>query len=442
MPDDINLSEFVASSQRGLLGRVFGEDYLKKQTYLTVSSSTFNQTYGRKVWDALNNKKVTFNALKKVPWGNTAGWVLRTDRGSGRVRPVTETGSLPTIDVSNYQGVYSLPKIPAATFGVPIKSIFVNTLEGGMGDILATEQEACERDFVKNINQQLVSGPAYYATGGSATTFTVPSATIANQFHIGDTIDFWDETGGAIDGTARAISNISGTTITVATGTGIAAGDTVFVRSRAALSSLIDVCSEDGMIVGGAGNACNVDVYNLTTRTAAGYAAAARVDTQGAGVGRDVTLTMLDTVIQKSREAGGEPKLFVMGWDQYFKIERLLNAQQRYMGQEEYQVGVGDERTLPGTRTGLVLATYMGIPILPDPDMCPSVNSSGTVLGSDILCLDTDYLEVAVALPTQYYENRDYFHADALVVRGLLYMMAELRALRLDVHARITDLNS
>ena len=111
-------------------------------------------------------------------------------------------------------------------------------------------------------------------------------------------------------------------------------------------------------------------------------------------------------------------------------------------GQEEYQVGVGSERTFPGTRTGLVLATYQGIPILPDADTPKSVSTADAVLGSNIYILDTDYLEIAIAQPTQYIENRDYFAANALVVRGLLYTMGELRAHRFDVHAKIGDLSA
>ena len=112
------------------------------------------------------------------------------------------------------------------------------------------------------------------------------------------------------------------------------------------------------------------------------------------------------------------------------------------MGQEEYQVGVGSERTFPGTRTGLVLATYQGIPILPDADVSKSVDSAGVVQGSDIYVFDTDYIEISVAQPTQYVENRDYFAANALVVRGLLYTMAELRCKNMFVQAKITDLKA
>ena len=159
-------------------------------------------------------------------------------------------------------------------------------------------------------------------------------------------------------------------------------------------------------------------------------------------MGIPLTASLIDTAIQKVRENGGEPKLILLGHDQYFNLERILSSNQRYMGQEEYQVGVGSERTFPGTRTGLVLATYQGIPILPDADVPKSVATNDAVLGSNVYVLDTDYLEIAVAQPTQYIENRDFFAANALVVRGLLYTMAELRCKNIFVQAKITDLNA
>ena len=49
---------------------------------------------------------------------------------------------------------------------------------------------------------------------------------------------------------------------------------------------------------------------------------------------------------------------------------------------------------------------------------------------------------MAVAQPTQYVENRDYFAATQLVVRGLLYTMGEMRVKNIWVQAKITDLNA
>jgi len=179
----------------------------------------------------------------------------------------------------------------------------------------------------------------------------------------------------------------------------------------------------------------------LGGRTAGDWDAGASVS-YNSGTGRALSLNLLDTAIQKIRENGGEPKLILLGHDQYFNLERLLNSNQRYMGQEEYQVGVGAERTYPGTRTGLVLATYQGIPILPDADVAKSVSTADAVLGTNVYVLDTDYLEIAVAQPTQYVENRDYFAANALVVRGLLYTMAEMRCKNIWVQAKIADLSA
>ena len=441
-----SLSEYLAQSQRGLYQSVFGPEYLMKQTYFTVDTATgiFNTTYGRKVWQALNNQTRFFNAIPRTVWGNTAGWRVRTDRGSGRSRPVTETGSLPTIDISNIETVSSLPRVISTTFGASVKSVFTAQLEGGVGDVLALENENAQLDHVKEINEELLAGSAYLVSAGAAPTFTVPAA-IAKHFKVGDAVGMnnvgtgFDRTSGSV---VSAVNTSTGV-VTVASGTAYADGDVAFIYSRAGLTSIDDIVAEDGAVIGGASGGANVRAYDLTQagRTAGGWNAGGYVS-HNSGVGRDLSLTLIDTAIQKIRENGGEPKLILLGHDQYFKLERLLNSNQRYMGQEEYQVGVGSERTFPGTRTGLVLATYQGIPILPDADVPKSVSTADAVLGSNVYVLDTDYLEIAVAQPTQYVENRDYFAANALVVRGLLYTMAEMRCKNIFVQAKIADLNA
>ena len=441
-----SLSEYLAQSQRGLYQSVFGPEYLMKQSYFTVDTATgiFNTTYGRKVWQALNNQTRFFNAIPRTVWGNTAGWRVRTDRGSGRSRPVTETGSLPTVDISNIETVSSLPRVVSTTFGASVKSVFTAQLEGGVGDVLALENENAQLDHVKEINEELLAGSAYLVSAGSTTEFTVPAA-IAKHFKVGDAVGM-NNVGTGFDRTSGSVvsaANTSTGAVTIATGTAFADGDAAFIYSRAGLTSIDDIVSEDAAVVGGASGGVNTRAYDLTQagRTAGGWNAGASVS-YNSGTARALSLNLLDTAIQKIRENGGEPKLILLGHDQYFAMERLLNSQQRYMGQEEYQVGVGSERTFPGTRTGLVLATYQGIPILPDADVPKSVSTADAVLGSNVYVLDTDYLEIAVAQPTQYVENRDYFAANALVVRGLLYTMAEMRCKNIFVQAKIADLSA
>ena len=452
-----SLAEYLAQSQRGMYQSVFGPDYLQKGVF-TVDTATgiFNTTYGRKVWQALNNQTRFFNAIPRVVWGNTAGWRVRSDRGSLRSRPVTETGSLPTVDVSNIETISSLPRIVSTTFGASVKSVFTAQMEGGIGDVLAMENEHAQLDHVKEINEELLAGSAYLLSAGGAATFTVP-ASIGKHFKIGDQVvhydisaDDWDV--GSSAANVRTVSSVADGVVTVSANFNAAPGDGdgMAIYSRAGITSLDDVVAEDGMSFGNlaadhADFTANggVRAYDLTFggRAADGWNAGASVSYNG-GTGRDLSLTLLDTAIQKVRENGGEPKLILMGHDQYFKLERLLNTNQRYMGQEEYQVGVGSERTFPGTRTGLILATYMGIPILPDADVAKSVATNDAVLGTNIYVLDTDYLEMAVAQPTQYVENRDYFAANQLIVRGLLYTMGEMRCKNLWVQAKIADLNS
>ena len=440
-----SLTEYLAQSQRGLYNSVFGPEFMQKQTYFTVDTATgiFNTTYGRKVWQSLNNQTRFFNAIPRVVWGNTAGWRVRTDRGSGRSRPVTETGSLPTVDISNIETVSSLPRIVGTTFGASVKSVFSAQLEGGVGDVLALENENAQMDHVKEINEELLAGSAYLTSAGATTTFTVP-ASIAKHFKVGDAVAQYDASASGHDrqsGSVVSAVNTSTGVVTVATGTTFADGDIAYIYSRGGMTSIDDIVMEDGAAVGNVSS--RVRAYDLTIndRSSGNWNAGASVSYNG-GTGRDLTLTLLDTAIQKIRENGGEPKLILLGHDQYFNLERLLSSNQRYMGQEEYQVGVGGERTFPGTRTGLVLATYQGIPILPDADVPKSVATNDAVLGSNIYVLDTDYLEIAVAQPTQYVENRDYFAANALVVRGLLYTMGELRCKNMFVQAKIADLNS
>jgi hypothetical protein len=450
MPET-TLGNYLAQASRsmggGSLGRVsgplsgymFGPDFFRKQTYLQMTD-TFTATYGKKVWDSMNNKAVTFNAIKKVDWGPTVGWRLRTDRGSGRSRPITETGSLPTIDVSAYTGVYGYPKQIGTTFGVSLKAQAVSGLEGGIGNQFAVEQEGSSRDHIKEINQELMAGSAYLCSGGTADTAIVGGATaayaLAAHFKVGDTVS----TTGAAD-VAKTITAVSTSTGTISA-TGITGADstTLYIKSRNGMTSIDDVCMDDSATVGGdsAGHTL-VDVYNLTTRTAATYAAGAQVG-YNAGVGRALTLALVDSTFQNTRQAGGEPKLMITGLDQFDKFNQLLQAQQRFVDVTDYLVGVGDERTYPGTRAGFQLATYRGVPILPDPDTPKSLSTGDVVLGSNFYTLDTDYLEIAVMYPTQYIENRDYFSANALVMRGLFLTVLEMRALRPDVQCKLADL--
>ena len=447
-----SLSEYVSQSQRGLYQSVFGPDFMKKAAFQSSDAGIFTTTYGRKVWQALNNQTRFFNAIPRVVWGNTAGWRVRSDRGADRSLPIREAGTLPDVDVSQIETISSLPRIVGTTFGASVKAVFAAQLEGGVGDVLALENENAQLDHMKEINQELTAGSYAVLSGGSANTAVTAAATASRNFRIGDGIGFYDHSANAGVDLATTSARTINTTSGIVNGTITAdanftaatqADDVLAIRERAGFTSIDDVTWAGDVAVGANdGFVQNVRYNQIGSMATGAWNAPASVQ-MNAGIGRDLSLNLLDTAIQKSRENGGEPKLLLMGHDQYFKLERLLNSQQRYMGQEEYQVGVGSERTFPGTRTGLVLATYMGIPILPDADIAKSQTAStGAQQGSFIYALDTDFLEIAIAQPTQYIENRDYFAADQLVVRGLLYTMGELRCRNFFTQAKIGNLNA
>ena len=483
--NDVSLLEFITSSLRSntVLNNVFGGDFIQKQiangTFLGVQSDfdnitgdIFTTTFGRKIWQALNNQTRFFNAINRVEWGNVAGWRVRTDRGNRRSAPITEAGNLPRIDVGNIETVFAYPKIVGSMFGVSTFSTFMSQLEGGAGDILAGELTHCETDHVKTINQMLLSSAASYAkalgTGVAAdgkasngdtftdrTYFTV-DAEFQNHFWPSDQFRWYDVSGTAhFPTTVTDFGTVLDVTVddstgdfrvwtveNIGSGSGqldIAIGDPVYSYYRAGLQSLDDIVNYTDANF--AGQKINARAYNLDPagRRINLWNSAANSGYNN-GVGRDLTLPLLDSVFMNIRLHGGEPRLIVCGHDQYYRLVHLLQAQQRYVGYEEHQVGVGSEKTFPGTRGGMHLATYQNIPILPDPDIAYGVDSDGNKLGSNIYVLDTDSWDIGVARPTTYIENRDYINAGGLVVRGLFYSMMELRCRNIWTSGALRDM--
>jgi hypothetical protein len=350
---------------------------------------------------------------------------------------VTETGALPTVDVSAYQAVDSAPRIIATDFGVSLKSQIMSGLEGGMGDNLAVEQEAAARDHIKELNTELLlRSNGIVTVGGASATGAVLGA--SSTFRIGDTIS---DT--ALSDASKVISGISGNVLTYSGGGNLTDGAIAYAKSRAGLTSIDDIVEQDARTIAGVtlGSGIGADVYNQSTRTAGTWNAAATV-LANSGTGRNLTLSLLDQAIREVRINGADPDVILMGYDQYDRLSSLLQAQQRYMDWGEFVVKVGDESTLPGSHAGFQVATYRGIPVVVDPDIKTSYTAADAELGTNVYVLDTRYLELAVAAPTQYIDNRDFFQANAFVLRGLFYTIGELRALRLDTHSKITDLNA
>lgn len=445
-PNNINLSEFISSAERNMRSSLLPPGYFAKQTFLQVSD-VFTATYGRKVWDALNNQTRFWNILRKVQWGPTTGWRVRSDRGPGtatgtsvraaRSLPVTEVGALPTIDSSAYQQVDSLPRIVATTLGVSLRGQIVSGLEGGMGDNLAVEQEAAARDHIKELNSELLLRSHTIVETSGATN-------VAEGLDIYGMMRPGDQFGGtSLGDTAVTFTGQDGDGDMVFAGGGsLTDGEVLYIKTRAGFTSISDIIEEDGRTVAGVTMTSDgPDVYNIAVRTAGAWNTGSVV-LDNNGTGRNLNLSLIDQGIREVRINGADPDVIVMGYDQFDRLSSLLQAQQRYLDWGEFVVKVGDESTLPGSHAGFQVATYRGIPVIVDPDMPASFTSADVFLGSEIMVLDSRYLEIAIAAPTQYIDNRDFFQANAFVLRGLFYTIGELRAMRIDAHSKITDLNA
>ena len=318
----VSIQEFLSQANRGLNQNVLGPEYLTKAFNAastgtadavfstTAADNIFTTTYGRKVWQALNNQTRFFNAVPRTTFGNQVGWRVRTDRGTQRSRPMTELASLPDIDVSNIETVSSLPKIITTMLGASVKAMYTAQLEGGVGDVLALENENAQIDHIKELNQELFLPTAHgnLAVGSGVTDANVRDGSL---LRIGDSLLINDAgTPGTDEGAISAISgnDITFTTIGATPANGASTiADLLLVVGRAGLTSIDDIVNVSADTTNGvAGLATFNDVYDIdessgTPRDDGGFAAAASV--QGnSGVSRDLSLNLLSGWYRKRKD--------------------------------------------------------------------------------------------------------------------------------------------
>ena len=154
---------------------------------------------------------------------------------------------------------------------------------------------------------------------------------------------------------------------------------------------------------------------------------------------RDLTLTLIDTVVENILTNGGQPKVIFTKHNSKNRWQQLLEAERRYMQAARVIPTFGGVRTVmgPGVEAGFMVATYQGVPILET----QHVFNSDTI--GSIYFLDTDYLKIAVAKPTTLVEagfdasmiDRGYFTA-----KGTYATMGELRAYAFKFQGKLRDL--
>ena len=412
----------------------------------TISTDFFTNTFGAKVWDSLNSQTRAFNLIRKVAWGNTTGWRIRSGRNAS-TQGVGETAALPTIDTPDLQSLQVQPAFVVTSLGVSALAQFLATIEGGLGDALAVAQEAAEVDHLKNLNQQLLyPGAMRVITDTSSTEFVVPAGGgqylgIGDEFH--STANAGSNEGAGIFTT---VSSIATDTITaVATSSGDPDADAIiYTRSRGGIWSLDDVINEDGRTINGV-SVTNGPMYGSLTfggRTAATWNAAGNIN-GNAGVIRHLSTSNLDRVIQNIRQNGFQPDLLITGVEQEVRLGTILQANQHFVNEGTFQVKQGGEATLPGYETGFEVSTYKKIPLFTDADAPPvwqQAANGDAIRGTDVMVLDTRYLEMPVLFTTQYMESRDYIHNNMLGVKAIFLTAMNLRCLNFRAQGKVTDL--
>ena len=211
------LSDWLATtsgSQRTAQYGYFGPGALLRKDITsagdtTIASDFFTNTFGAKVWDSLNSQTRAFNLLRKVAWGNTTGWRIRSGRNIS-TQGVAETAALPTIDTPDLQSIYVQPAFIVTSMGVSALAQFLSTLEGGLGDALAVAQEAAEVDHLKKLNQMLLApSEIRVAVGGASGTAAVVDGA-AEYLSVGDSFHRSDAAGAANRVTITGINFDSG----------------------------------------------------------------------------------------------------------------------------------------------------------------------------------------------------------------------------------------
>ena len=446
------LSDWLAvtpGSQRTAQYGYFGPGALLRKDITTSGDTTiatdfFTNTFGAKVWDSLNSQTRFFNLLRKVAWGPTTGWRIRSGRNAS-TQGVNETGALPTIDTPDLQSLQVQPAFVVTSLGVSALSQFLGTIEGGIGDALAVAQETAEVDHLKKLNQMLMSPSSLrLAVDDSATTGTL--VTGGGAFvAINDTFHTTGDEGSAKFITVTAVAT---DLITYTEAGGIASpavDDILYARSRGGLISIDDAITEDGLTVNGVA-ITNGALYGSLTfggRTAGQWNAAGRVN-GNSGTLRHLSTSHLDNVIQKIRQNGFQPDLLVTGVEQEVRLGTILQANQHFIGESKFQVKMGGEATLPGYETGFEVATYKKVALFTDVDCAPvwQLAANGdAVRGTNVFVLDSRFLEIPVLFTTQYMESRDYIHNNMLGIKAIFLTAANLRVLNFRAQGKVTDLS-
>ena len=396
----------------------------------------YNVLYGQKVWSMLNQEVNALAMLSKRPY-TSSGWRVLKSRPQGgsasafavgtgatgsaspradSIGGVGENASLGTGNdipaiAPEYEKLYISPKTVAHLFEFSELGMELAAIDDGVGDIRAIVREDMGKHHAETQSKMLVMPLERYDDGTASNiernyTSLLKIVSSAGEIAAMYNANLLDT--GANNGTDAAVVadvvRLFGTSRTVSISSNSATGSASFLDAE-------------------------VDF-------GAGYAA---------GDARVLTLTMLNDMIRRIRQNGGNPKVILTGYDTVQHIADLLQSQERFMDRKEVVPTHNGVRGVKGQEVGFRVATYYDIPIIPTKDM-PSTGANTTNTLSDLLILDTDHLWLSVMKPTQYFEDGitsgNPFGVGKLGNQGMYRTMGETGCSFFKGQGKITNIKS
>ena len=354
------------------------DQYLQKTDYPVLTSTTGvrNILYGQRLWRQI---LVGYNALGAIPWKpwETSGYRAITAAGATTNPGNTEGGALS----DTIKPTFLEQDINPTESHVTFEQSSLQTALEGKGDNVPWSEivDYMSDEFRNRLNRALL-----------ADADTVPSSGIRVSLD-------------------RAIASYA-----------------EIAYGKVDDSAVLD--------------ANDLDVYAAGSpdRDAAASWADAYVNGQAFGSGsRTLALSHIDAMFTNCRpywnDASMNNKAIITGYDTLERIQQLLQAQQRFPEKTRVQFTVNGVQTVAGAEAGFDIASYKGVPIIPDSNVLQDTLSR-------IMLCDFDHLHMGVLTPVQYMESNDWFGLDKFVTMGLYHMQGEVICTKYKAQGKARDL--
>jgi hypothetical protein len=206
----------------------------------------------------------------------------------------------------------------------------------------------------------------------------------------------------------------------------LADADTVAGNNIESIDRVCSSQSEESALL----TAGDADIYGFDRSASTAFDAYV---SHNSGTDRDLTEAQVRTMIDSIDENCGErPTVIITGFDTAARLDGLVNTQTRYETLR-VSVGVNGIQTAAGNDVGLRVASFDGIPVIRDKDVVKDTISR-------IYALNTNYLQFATKLPTQYFESQNFFETGKLGKEGMYYTAGELVCTRFNAQGKVRDL--